>query len=102
MGLKLSRNRVKFRKTQLREQRIQQPVAINPSQNLRISGGTLTGTLTVLAPIRFTTATIIAGNGNPEGSITANVGSLFLREDSATDTLYMKKTGLGNTGWVPV
>lgn len=99
--LKLSRNQTKFRKTQIREQRIQQPVSINPGQYLSKSGGTLSGTLVVSAPIRFTTASIMAGNGIPEGSITADVGSLWIREDgSGTSTLYIKKTGVGNTGWV--
>lgn len=68
---------------------------------LLISGGTLTGTLVMLAPIKFNTASILAGNGVPEGSITAAVGSIWLREDgSGTSTLYVKKTGDGNTGWI--
>ena len=41
-----------------------------------------------------------AGSGTPEGVITANVGSLFLRTDGgATTTLYVKTSGTGNTGW---
>lgn len=39
------------------------------------------------------------GTGSPEGVVTAAVGSLFLRTDSAT-SLYVKQTGAGNTGWV--
>lgn len=42
---------------------------------------------------------ILTGTGTPEGAVTANVGSVFLRTDSAT-TLYIKQTGTGNTGWV--
>jgi hypothetical protein len=38
--------------------------------------------------------------GDPEGSLTASVGSLALRRDgSAGATLYVKETGTGNTGW---
>jgi len=40
-----------------------------------------------------------SGAGAPEGAVTAPVGSLFTRTDSAT-TLYVKQTGTGNTGWV--
>lgn len=42
---------------------------------------------------------IITGSGSPEGVQVANVGSLYLRNDSST-TLYVKQTGSGNTGWV--
>ncbi len=76
-------------------------MSINPGQYLSKAGGTLSGTLVISAPIKFTTAKIMAGNGIPEGSITADVGSLWIREDgSGTSTLYIKKTGSGNTGWI--
>lgn len=40
--------------------------------------------------------------GDPEGSLTAGIGSLALRDDGvAGGTLYIKETGVGNTGWVP-
>ena len=40
------------------------------------------------------------GTGSPEGAITADVGSLFLRTDGgASTTLYVKQSGSGNTGW---
>jgi hypothetical protein len=42
---------------------------------------------------------IMAGTGSPESVVTAPVGSLWLRTDSAT-TLYVKQTGTGDTGWV--
>jgi hypothetical protein len=42
---------------------------------------------------------IVSGTGTPEGVVTASVGSIYLRTDSAT-TLYVKQTGTGNTGWV--
>lgn len=41
-----------------------------------------------------------SGTGTPEGSVTAPVGSLFLRTDGgAGSTLYVKESGAGNTGW---
>lgn len=44
---------------------------------------------------------VVAGRGNPEGVVTAPVGSLFLRRDgSAGVALNVKETGTGNTGWV--
>lgn len=44
---------------------------------------------------------ILTGTGTPEGAVVAPVGSLFLRADGgASTTLYVKQTGVGNTGWV--
>lgn len=44
---------------------------------------------------------ITAGNGSPEGNVTANPGSIYLnRTGGAGTTLYVKETGTGNTGWV--
>jgi hypothetical protein len=40
--------------------------------------------------------------GDPEGSLTAGIGSLALRDDGTSGaTLYIKESGTGNTGWVP-
>ena len=42
-----------------------------------------------------------SSTGTPEGVVTAPVGSLFTRTDGgANTTLYIKETGVGNTGWV--
>lgn len=44
---------------------------------------------------------ILRGEGTPEGAVTAEVGTLYLRTDGSTDTtLYVKETGSGTTGWV--
>ena len=41
------------------------------------------------------------GAGTPEGGLTAPVGSMFTRTDGgAGTTLYVKESGIGNTGWV--
>jgi hypothetical protein len=41
------------------------------------------------------------GTGAPEAKVTAPVGTLFLRLDGgANTTLYVKESGIGNTGWV--
>ena len=41
------------------------------------------------------------GVGTPEGLVTANIGSMYLRFDGgANTTLYIKESGTGNTGWV--
>lgn len=43
---------------------------------------------------------IISGTGSPEGTVSAPVGSMFLRTDGgAGTTLYIKETGTGATGW---
>jgi hypothetical protein len=42
-----------------------------------------------------------SGAGSPEGVVTGPVGSLYTRTDGgAGTTLYVKETGVGNTGWV--
>ena len=46
---------------------------------------------------------IVDGTGSPEGGISANVGSIFLRDDGALGTsFYYKASGTGSTGWRPV
>lgn len=39
---------------------------------------------------------VSSGAGDPEGSVTAEPGSLYLRTNG---TLYIKATGSGDTGW---
>jgi hypothetical protein len=44
---------------------------------------------------------VLNGTGDPEGVVTASVGTLYLRADGgANTTLYIKESGAGNTGWV--
>lgn len=44
---------------------------------------------------------VIRGVGNPENNVVANIGTLYLRSDDNTEsTLYVKESGVGNTGWV--
>jgi hypothetical protein len=41
------------------------------------------------------------GSGSPESVVTAPVGSMYTRSDGgAGTTLYVKESGVGNTGWV--
>lgn len=52
-------------------------------------------------PILSPGLVIEAGNGTPEGVVTAAKGSIFMRRDgTAAQTLYVKTTNTGNTGWV--
>lgn len=45
---------------------------------------------------------VMAGSGTPEGSVTAPVGSIYLRSNGAAGTaVYIKGSGSGNTGWNP-
>jgi hypothetical protein len=47
------------------------------------------------------TQLVSGGTGTPEGVVTAPVGSQWLRSDGgAVTTLYIKESGVGNTGWV--
>ncbi len=51
--------------------------------------------------IRIGSPTISSGSGNPNGVVTASVGSMYTRTDGgAGTTLYIKESGSGNTGWV--
>lgn len=44
----------------------------------------------------------LSGAGDPEGAVTATVGSTYRRSDGgATTAFYVKESGSGNTGWVP-
>jgi len=47
-----------------------------------------------------TPITLLQGTGSPEGVVTANIGSIYLNmSGGASTTLYIKTTGVGNTGW---
>src|SRR5271166_5780915 len=44
---------------------------------------------------------ISTGSGDPDGVITAPVGSLYFRIDGGVNTsLYVKEAGSGNVGWI--
>jgi hypothetical protein len=46
---------------------------------------------------------VTSGTGSPEGSVSAPVGSEYLRTDGGTGTtLYVKESGTGNTGWTAI
>ncbi len=46
-------------------------------------------------------AKLWVGSGDPEGNVTAGVGSLYLRTSGGSlTTLYVKESGTGNTGWI--
>ncbi len=52
--------------------------------------------------IEFGDIEIIYGSDDPEGSVTAPLGSIYFRTNSATRKLYTKEVGAGNTGWRPI
>lgn len=76
--------------------------------NLQASGttGLVLATDHVRAQLPFgiqtTSARLYAGSGDPEGSVTAAKGSVYLRTASSVQGIYVKETGSGNTGWVPL
>lgn len=44
---------------------------------------------------------LYTGTGSPESVVTAGVGSMYLRTDGgANTTLYIKESGVSNTGWI--
>lgn len=47
--------------------------------------------------------TVLSGTGSPEGVLDANPKSLYMDETgTAGNILYIKQTGVSNTGWVLV
>jgi hypothetical protein len=51
--------------------------------------------------LQLWTVQVLQGTGTPEGAVTAEVGSMFLRRDGGAGTsFYVKESGSGNTGWV--
>lgn len=65
-----------------------------------VSGNGTSLYLAEIAQINFgatTAAGLYNGSGTPEAAVTAAVGSFYL--DTTNGVAYMKKTGIGNTGW---
>lgn len=68
-----------------------------PAQRLKVDDAAITASLPILGTAG---ASLRWGTGTPEEAVTAPVGSVFLRTDGgANTTLYVKETGVGNTGW---
>jgi hypothetical protein len=60
----------------------------------------ITVPVTMRYPLNLMGANMLAGEGTPEGRITASVGALYLRRNGGSGTtLYIKESGTGNTGW---
>lgn len=54
-----------------------------------------------LQAVLISGVTIKSGAGSPEGVVTANPGSHYMRTDGGAGTsFYVKESGTGNTGWV--
>lgn len=67
----------------------------NPSYPLDVNGDIYTNGI-----LHLSSCFILTGTGDPEGNVTANVGSIYLRSDGFQDNVvYMKYSGTGNTGW---
>lgn len=48
-------------------------------------------------------STMLSGSGSPEGVITANPKVLYMdTAGTSGNILYVKKSGVGNTGWILV
>lgn len=69
------------------------------SGNAYVPGRVLGNSLAV-GPRSGAVQTISRGAGSPEGVVNATVGSMYLRTDgTAGQTLYVKESGTGTTGW---
>lgn len=66
------------------------------------TSGTVASFVSGKMAIAGTAAIITAGNGSPEGVVTAPIGSLYLRLNGSTSTtLYVKTVGVDENGWTP-
>lgn len=45
---------------------------------------------------------LFTGTGTPEGVVTATLGSIYSNSSGAQATYYVKTSGAGNTGWLPL
>lgn len=66
-------------------------------------GATSSAVVTTPGKLELTAGgpTLSAGSGTPESSVTADVGSIYMRTDGGASTsVYIKESGTGNTGWV--
>ncbi len=60
-----------------------------------------TAYVTPVIELGSTSIQVTCGAGSPESVVTAPTGSLYLRQGGgAAATLYVKETGVGNTGWI--
>lgn len=81
-------------------------INLNPGAG---SGGGADGVVNVNGDLVVTgtvsLSNLIVGTGSPEGVEVAGVGTIFQRTDgdiSTNSTAYLKVSGAGNTGWVPM
>lgn len=67
------------------------------SQNKRWRHVSLAGTLF----FGSANSRLRSGTGTPEGTLTGNIGDIFIRTDGGASTvLYIKESGTGSTGWI--
>lgn len=70
--------------------------SVDYSFDVNVPNATVTGELLRGGNVKW-----VVGNGSPEGVVTAAVGSIYTRTDGgALTVLYVKESGVGNTGWV--
>ncbi len=71
-----------------------------PPYQLQLSQAVPTGSELVVISINSPIAGWFAGQGNPNGSLTAPIGSIYVNElGGQGNTFWVKEVGAGNTGW---
>ena len=67
------------------------------NNKITLKDGVITTNLTETTKISLVNTSLNSGTGSPEGVVTANIGSLYLRRDgTANNTLYVKGAGAFN------
>ena len=86
-------------------------VRVNPTTNdvefysNNVIVGKLTGGGFLISKLLFAAngVAVLCGNGSPEGVVEARTGCFYLNWNGGIGTtMYLKQSGTGNTGWVPV
>lgn len=76
-------------------------MSVNTSTGTVILDSTYNGATTISHTPVMLLGAVLYGNGSPNGVVTATTGSLYVNLAGAeTNTLWLKTTTTGNTGWV--
>lgn len=75
--------------------------SVNHASGTAITNGNYNGAVTISHTPAYFVGYNLSGFGNPNSTVSANPGSRYINvAGGASATLYIKETGVGNTGWI--